>query len=137
MVLMSFIFPIDTLINIYCLIIDNMYRRELGVIAAVLSLIASVTFGLSMAPTAFAQNDPLNNDFGQGAAGLGTSGQMGEHSSNPPADLSPDTPQPERQGIGNVGELLCPQLGKLTPDELARVLSSPPLDPSDCNLARP
>ena len=115
-----------------------MYRRNLGLIAAVLSLSVSVTFGLSMAPTALAQNNPPQNDFGQGATQLAQSpsetnkGAMGEHSSNPPADLSPG---PSREGIGNVGEALgC---GKLTPDELARVLSGPTANFPDCSLARP
>jgi hypothetical protein len=54
-------------------------------------LVATVT--LTISTTAFATSDPQQNDFGEGASHLGTTGQMGDHSSEQ------DEP---RAGIGNV-----------------------------------
>jgi Spy/CpxP family protein refolding chaperone len=60
-----------------------------GIVAAMLT--ATITF--TLATTAFATSDPQSNDFGEGASHLGTTDQMGEHSS--------EQNEP-RAGIGNV-----------------------------------
>ena len=106
-----------------------MYKRELALIAAVLSISVSVGFGLSMAPSAFAQND-----FGQAAkntAPLGEHSRAGGAACDPPYTANPLTnppcqqdgtqpfSNPGRLGIGNTGEVVCPNVGKLTPSELA------------------
>ena len=96
-----------------------MYRREIGLIAAVLSISVSVGFGLSMAPSAFAQSQgDTKNDFGEGAAG-GCADPLGcgQHSSNQ---------EEPRHGIGNVGqEVVCPDTTqKILPDQLARILTA-------------
>jgi Spy/CpxP family protein refolding chaperone len=90
--------------------------RELTLTAAVISISVSVGLGLSLAPSASAQNNPPNNDFGEGASDLGTSGQMGGHASNQ---------QEPRSRIGNVGQdIACPDpTQKIHPDQLARILT--------------
>ena len=95
--------------------------------AVVLSMVGTVTMPLpNTVYASIEEND--KNDFGEAARGLAQQddeseddepgSEMGEHSRNPPADLDPE--QPGREGIGNVGPVLCGE--RLHPSELARVL---------------
>jgi hypothetical protein len=101
-----------------------MYRKELTLIAAVLSISVSVGFGLSMVPSAIAQNE-----FGQAAkntAPLGEHSREGsEFTGTAPYDTNPITEEPDktgRLGIGNIGDTVCGE--RITPGELARFLDT-------------
>jgi hypothetical protein len=106
--------------------------RERIMTAAVISIGVSLGLGLSLAPSALAQNDPgVQNDFGQ-AAESSPPGFLGEHSragsdatGDPPYTENPVTGDPDkagRLGIGNVGDTVCGE--KITPGELARFLQT-------------
>jgi hypothetical protein len=69
------------------------YKTKNTVVFGILAAILVATITVTAATTVFAQNDPQRNDFGEGASHLGTTGQMGEHSS--------EQTEP-RAGIGNV-----------------------------------
>jgi hypothetical protein len=86
----------------------NRNRRELNLTAVVISLI--VGLGLSLTPSALAQNDQRNN-FGEGASHLGQTQQMGDHSGDGgsagthPYTTDPTTSDPDKPGRLGIGTL--------------------------------
>jgi hypothetical protein len=114
----------------YSLNQDTLMKRTIlmGLIMAAIGTTIAATL-LIPVTTAFAQNE-----FGQAAkdaAPLGEHSKAGGVACDPPFTANPltDPPcqqdgtqpfsNPGRLGIGNTGEVVCPNVGKLTPSELA------------------